>query len=418
MNAPPAEPRVITFGCRLNAYESEVMRGHARAQGLSDAVIVNTCAVTKEAERQARQAIRRARRDHPGARIIVTGCAAQIDPAAYAAMPEVDQVVGNEEKLKAQTFAPGDHPRVSVNDIMSVRETAGHLIHGFQGRTRAFVQVQQGCDHRCTFCIIPYGRGNSRSVPVGEVVAQVRALVAADTAEVVLTGVDITDFGKDLPGCPTLGQLARRILTLVPELPRLRLSSVDALELDEDVLRLLAEEPRLMPHLHLSLQSGHDLILKRMKRRHLRADAVALCRRVRGLRPDVVFGADLIAGFPTESDAMFEATLSLVDDCGLTYLHVFPYSPRPGTPAARMPQVPAGLRKARAAQLRTAGAAAFARFLAGRIGATERVLVERPGFGHSEHFAPVAGLPGQAGEIVAAHISAAADGHLLVRAAA
>jgi threonylcarbamoyladenosine tRNA methylthiotransferase MtaB len=418
MNAPPAEPRVITFGCRLNAYESEVMRGHARAQGLSDAVIVNTCAVTKEAERQARQAIRRARRDHPGARIIVTGCAAQIDPAAYAAMPEVDQVVGNEEKLKAQTFAPGDHPRVSVNDIMSVRETAGHLIHGFQGRTRAFVQVQQGCDHRCTFCIIPYGRGNSRSVPVGEVVAQVRALVAADTAEVVLTGVDITDFGKDLPGCPTLGQLARRILTLVPELPRLRLSSVDALELDEDVLRLLAEEPRLMPHLHLSLQSGHDLILKRMKRRHLRADAVALCRRVRGLRPDVVFGADLIAGFPTESDAMFEATLSLVDDCGLTYLHVFPYSPRPGTPAARMPQVPAGLRKARAAQLRTAGAAAFARFLAGRIGATERVLVERPGFGHSEHFAPVAGLPGQAGEIVAAHISAAADGHLLARAAA
>ena len=418
MNAPPAEPRVITFGCRLNAYESEVMRGHARAQGLSDAVIVNTCAVTKEAERQARQAIRRARRDHPDARIIVTGCAAQIDPAAYAAMPEVDQVVGNEEKLKAQTFAPGDHPRVSVNDIMSVRETAGHLIHGFQGRTRAFVQVQQGCDHRCTFCIIPYGRGNSRSVPVGEVVAQVRALVAADTAEVVLTGVDITDFGKDLPGCPTLGQLARRILTLVPELPRLRLSSVDPLELDEDVLRLLAEEPRLMPHLHLSLQSGHDLILKRMKRRHLRADAVALCRRVRALRPDVVFGADLIAGFPTESDAMFEATLSLVDDCGLTYLHVFPYSPRPGTPAARMPQVPAGLRKARAAQLRTAGAAAFARFLAGRIGATERVLVERPGFGHSEHFAPVAGLPGQAGEIVAAHISAAADGHLLARAAA
>lgn len=418
MNAPPAEPRVITFGCRLNAYESEVMRGHARAQGLSDAVIVNTCAVTKEAERQARQAIRRARRDHPDARIIVTGCAAQIDPAAYAAMPEVDQVVGNEEKLKAQTFAPGDHPRVSVNDIMSVRETAGHLIHGFQGRTRAFVQVQQGCDHRCTFCIIPYGRGNSRSVPVGEVVAQVRALVAADTAEVVLTGVDITDFGKDLPGCPTLGQLARRILTLVPELPRLRLSSVDPLELDEDVLRLLAEEPRLMPHLHLSLQSGHDLILKRMKRRHLRADAVALCRRVRALRPDVVFGADLIAGFPTESDAMFEATLSLVDDCGLTYLHVFPYSPRPGTPAARMPQVPAGLRKARAAQLRAAGAAAFARFLAGRIGATERVLVERPGFGHSEHFAPVAGLPGQAGEIVAAHISAAADGHLLARAAA
>ncbi len=418
MNAPPAEPRIITFGCRLNAYESEVMRGHARAQGLSDAVIVNTCAVTKEAERQARQAIRRARRDNPRARIIVTGCAAQINPAAYAAMPEVDQVVGNEEKLKAQTFAPGDHPRVSVNDIMSVRETAGHLIHGFEGRTRAFVQVQQGCDHRCTFCIIPYGRGNSRSVPVGEVIAQVRALVVAGTAEVVLTGVDITDYGKDLPGRPTLGQLTRRILTMVPELPRLRLSSVDPLELDEGVLRLLAEEPRFMPHLHLSLQAGDDLILKRMKRRHQRADAVALCRRVRALRPDVVFGADLIAGFPTESEAMFEATLSLVDDCGLTYLHVFPYSPRPGTPAARMPQVPAGVRKARAAQLRAAGAAAFARFLDGRIGATERVLVERPGFGHSEHFAPVAGLPGQAGEIVAAHISAATEDHLLARAEA
>jgi threonylcarbamoyladenosine tRNA methylthiotransferase MtaB len=418
MNAPPAEPRIITFGCRLNAYESEVMRGHARDQGLSDAVIVNTCAVTKEAERQARQAIRRARRDHPQARIIVTGCAAQIDPAAYAAMAEVDQVVGNEEKLKARTFAPGDHPRVAVNDIMSVRETAGHLIHGFEGRTRAFVQVQQGCDHRCTFCIIPYGRGNSRSVPVGEVVAQVRALVAAGTAEVVLTGVDITDYGKDLPGRPSLGQLARRILTLVPELPRLRLSSVDPREIDSDVLRLLAEEPRLMPHLHLSLQAGDDLILKRMKRRHLRADAVALCRRVRMLRPDVVFGADLIAGFPTESDAMFERTLALVDDCGLTYLHVFPYSPRPGTPAARMPQVPAAVRKMRAAQLRASGAAAFARFLGERIGATERVLVESPGFGHSEHFAPVAGLPGEAGEIVTAHISAAAEDHLLARAAA
>jgi threonylcarbamoyladenosine tRNA methylthiotransferase MtaB len=300
------------------------MRSHARAAGLSDAVIVNTCAVTAEAERQARQAIRRARRENPGARLIVTGCAAQIDPESFAAMPEVDRVLGNSEKLRPESFAPEATARVAVDDIMAVRETAGHLIAGFAERTRAFVQVQQGCDHRCTFCVIPFGRGNSRSVPAGEVVAQVRRLVANGTAEVVLTGVDITSYGADLPGRPQLGQLARRLLALVPDLPRLRLSSIDAVEIDDDLLRLLAEEPRFMPHLHLSLQSGDDMILKRMKRRHGRAQAVTLCDRLRRLRPDLVLGADLIAGFPTETEAMFENTLSLVADCGLTYLHVFP----------------------------------------------------------------------------------------------
>ncbi len=425
MTAPA--PEIVTFGCRLNAFESEVMRERAREAGLGDAVIVNTCAVTREAERQARQAIRRARRERPGARIIVTGCAAQIDPARYAAMPEVDQVVGNREKLDAGTFAPtapsapGSHPRVLVDDIMAVKETAGHLIRGFEGRARAFVQVQQGCDHRCTFCIIPYGRGPSRSVPVGEVVRQVRRLVAGGTAEVVLSGVDIADYGKDLPGRPRLGQLARRILALVPELPRLRVSSLDPVELDQDLLRLLAEEERLMPHLHLSLQAGDDLTLKRMKRRHLRADALELCDRVRRLRPDVAFGADLIAGFPTEDEAMFANTLSLVADCGLTYLHVFPYSPRPGTPAARMPQVPAATRKARAARLRAAGEAALARFLAGRVGREERVLVEKPGFGHSAQFAPVdwsdpAGA--RPGEIVTLRVAAADRGRLVGRPAA
>jgi len=403
-SAQARQPQIVTFGCRLNAFESEVMRAHARAAGLGDAVIVNTCAVTAEAERQARQAIRRARRENPGARLIVTGCAAQIDPASFAAMPEVDRVLGNAEKLRPESFAPEATARVAAGDIMAVRETARHLIAGFAERTRAFVQVQQGCDHRCTFCIIPFGRGNSRSVPVGEVVAQVRRLVANGTAEVVLTGVDITSYGADLPGRPPLGQLVRRLLALVPELPRLRISSIDAVEIDDDLLRLLAEEPRLMPHLHLSLQSGDDLILKRMKRRHSRAQAEALCDRLRRARPDVVLGADLIAGFPTESEAMFENTLALVADCDLTYLHVFPYSVRPGTPAARMPQVPAAQRKARAARLRAAGNAALARFLAARVGGTAQVLVERPGLGRSEHYAPVALDGGTAGEIVTARI--------------
>jgi len=367
-----SSPRILTFGCRLNAYESEVMRGHAAAAGLNDTIIVNTCAVTAEAERQARQAIRRARRAHPDARIVVTGCAAQIAPERYAAMAEVDRVIGNEEKLKPESFDKSflseDLPRVLVNDIMAVTETAPQLIDGFAERTRAFVQVQQGCDHRCTFCIIPYGRGNSRSVPLGEVVRQVRALVEDGTAEVVLTGVDITSYGGDLPGRPRLGQMLRRLLSQVPDLRRLRLSSLDAIELDPDLTRLIAEEPRLMPHLHLSLQAGDDMILKRMKRRHSRSEAVDLCNELRELRPDIVFGADLIAGFPTETDAMFENSLKLVEDCGLTYLHVFPYSARKGTPAAKMPQVPGPVRKERAARLRAAGEAALDRFLDAQVG--------------------------------------------------
>ncbi|RMD65116.1 MAG: tRNA (N(6)-L-threonylcarbamoyladenosine(37)-C(2))-methylthiotransferase MtaB, partial [Alphaproteobacteria bacterium] len=395
---------------------------HARAAGLGDVVIVNTCAVTAEAERQARQAIRRARREHPRARIIVTGCAAQIDPERYGAMPEVDRVLGNAEKLHRDSYAAvafddPDTPRVVVGDIMTVRDTAAHLIDGFAARTRAFVQVQQGCDHRCTFCIIPYGRGNSRSVPMGAVVNQVRRLVDNGVAEVVLSGVDLTAYGHDLPGRPRLGQLARRILRHVPDLPRLRLSSIDAVELDNDIFRLLAEEPRLMPHLHLSLQSGDDLILKRMKRRHARADALALCARARTARPDVVFGADLIAGFPTETEAMFANTLSIVEEAGLTYLHVFPYSPRRGTPAARMPQVPAAERKARAARLRAAGAAALERFLRGRIGTRARVLIERDGFGRCEHFAPVAVPGGAPGTIVTVRITGITETHLTGAAA-
>ncbi|MGH6960915.1 MAG: tRNA (N(6)-L-threonylcarbamoyladenosine(37)-C(2))-methylthiotransferase MtaB, partial [Dongiaceae bacterium] len=318
------------------------MRDHARAAGLDGAIIINTCAVTAEAERQARQAIRKARRGNPRARIVVTGCAAQIDPQGFAAMPEVDHVLGNAEKLQVDSFrrlADGGAARVVVADIMAVRETAGHLVAGFGGRARAFLQVQQGCDHRCTFCNIPYGRGPSRSVPIGEIVAQARSLVEAGTREVVLTGVDITAYGSDLPGRPTLGQMARRLLAQVPELPRLRLSSLDPVEVDEDLLRLIAAEERLLPHLHLSLQAGDDLILKRMKRRHSRADAVSFCNRVRHLRPDIAFGADLIAGFPTETEAMFANSLQLVADCDLTFLHVFPYSARRGTPAARMPQV-------------------------------------------------------------------------------
>ncbi|HXE27761.1 MAG TPA: tRNA (N(6)-L-threonylcarbamoyladenosine(37)-C(2))-methylthiotransferase MtaB [Stellaceae bacterium] len=379
---------VLTFGCRLNAFESEVIRGHAAAAGLNDAVIVNTCAVTKEAERQARQAIRRARRDHPQARLIVTGCAAQIDPARYAAMPEVDLVLGNDEKLKRESYAPSD-ARVAVGDIMALKETAAHLVDGFEGRARAFIEVQQGCDHRCTFCIIPYGRGNSRSVPIGEIVRQAERLVAAGYRELVLTGVDITSFGGDLPGQPDLGQLCRRLLALVPGLERLRLSSLDPVEIDDTLWRLIGEEKRLMPHLHLSVQAGDDMILKRMKRRHLRADALAACRRARDIRPDIALGADMIAGFPTEDEAMFARSVAFVEEAALDYLHVFPFSARPGTPASRMPQVPGNIVKERAAKLREAGAAATARALAARIGTVAQVLVEKNGFGHSEHYAPV-----------------------------
>ena len=380
---------IVTFGCRLNSYESEVMKDLAAQAGLTDTVIVNTCAVTAEAERQARQTIRKLRRNNPGAKIIVTGCAAQVKPEQFAAMPEVDRILGNEEKLQAASYGLDDDARVRVNDIMSVRETAAHMIAGFEDRARAFVQVQQGCDHRCTFCIIPFGRGNSRSVPIGRVVEQVRELVRNGYNEVVLTGVDITSYGPDLPGKPMLGQMIRRLLANVPELPRLRLSSLDPVEIDEDLFRLIAEEPRLLPHLHISLQAGDDMILKRMKRRHLRADAIAFVEKVKALRPDMVFGADLIAGFPTETDAMFENTLRSVEECDLTYLHVFPYSERPGTPAARMPQLPVEVRKERAARLRAAGEARQASFLASRIGTEAEVLMEKPGMGRTEHFAPV-----------------------------
>ncbi len=429
--ATAADTRIVTFGCRLNAYESEVMRAHARAAGLSDVVVFNTCAVTAEAERQARQAIRKARRENPQARIVVTGCAAQISPDRFAEMPEVDLVLGNREKLDAATFArlaaqPTAEasapllPRVLVDDIMALRETAGHLathlIAGFDGRARAFVQVQQGCDHRCTFCIIPYGRGPSRSVPVDQAVAQVRALVERGTREVVLTGVDITSYGHDLPETPGLGRLVRAILRAVPELPRLRLTSLDPVEVDEELFAAIAEEERLMPHLHLSLQAGDDMILKRMKRRHSRADAIRFADRVRGIRPDMVFGADLIAGFPTETEAMFANSLALVADCGLSFLHVFPYSARSGTPAARMPQLEVAVRRERAARLREAGEAAKRRFYSTQQGSGVAVLVEtaegETARGHSAQFAPVR-LHGRAaaGDIVAATVTGTdADG--------
>ncbi|WP_249138055.1 tRNA (N(6)-L-threonylcarbamoyladenosine(37)-C(2))-methylthiotransferase MtaB [Phenylobacterium montanum] len=383
--------QVVTFGCRLNAYESEVIRARAAEDGLDKAIIFNTCAVTGEAVRQARQAIRKARRERPDARLIVTGCAAQIDPAAFAGMAEVDLVLGNAEKAAPGAYADQpDAPRVRVNDIMSVRETAGHLIDGLKDRARAYVEVQNGCDHRCTFCVIPYGRGNSRSAPAGEVVEQIRRLAAQGYAEVVLTGVDVTSWGADLPGAPTLGQLVARILKLVPELSRLRLSSIDAAEIDPDLMRCLAEEPRLMPYLHLSLQAGDDMILKRMKRRHSRADALKLVEQVRAVRPDTAFGADLIAGFPTETEAMFENTLSLVDEAGLSFLHVFPFSPRPGTPAARMPQLTRAVIKPRAERLRQAGEAALARHLDRQAGRTLMGLVEREGVARAEDFTEIA----------------------------
>jgi threonylcarbamoyladenosine tRNA methylthiotransferase MtaB len=382
---------ILTLGCRLNAYESEVMRGHAEAAGLQDAVIVNTCAVTAEAVRQARQTIRRARRERPTASIIVTGCAAQIDAESFAAMPEVTRVIGNAEKLKAETFAGllADPPRVQVNDIMSVKETAAHLVDGLDGRARAFVQVQTGCDHRCTFCIIPFGRGNSRSVPAGDVVDQVKRLVATGHYEIVLTGVDLTSWGADLPNAPKLGNLVARILKLVPDLKQLRLSSIDAIEIDEPLFELLCHEGRIAPHLHLSFQSGDDMILKRMKRRHSREDAIGLCNRLREARPEMAFGADLIAGFPTETEAMFDNTLASVDECGIDYLHVFPYSPRPGTPAAKMPQVARDVVKARAARLRAKGAERLALRLDRHVGSTKLALVEKGGRARLPDFSPI-----------------------------
>ena len=390
MSAPPI---FATLGCRLNAYESEAMAEMAEAAGLSGAVIVNTCAVTAEAVRKARQEIRRLARENPGAPIIVTGCAAQTEPETFAAMPAVARVVGNHEKMQPATWASLAAPdfgteRVMVDDIMSVRETAGHLIDGF-GRHRAYVQVQNGCDHRCTFCIIPYGRGNSRSVPAGVVVDQIRRLRDRGFNEVVLTGVDLTSWGADLPGQPRLGNLVRRILKMVPDLPRLRISSIDSIEADPELMEAIATEPRLMPHLHLSLQHGDDLILKRMKRRHLRDDAIAFCEEARRLRPGIVFGADIIAGFPTETEAHFENSVKLVQDCGLTFLHVFPYSARQGTPAARMPRVPGPAIKDRAARLRAVGEAALTAHLAAQVGRTHRVLTEGPRIGRTEQFTEV-----------------------------
>ncbi|MBV1926657.1 MAG: tRNA (N(6)-L-threonylcarbamoyladenosine(37)-C(2))-methylthiotransferase MtaB [Rhodobacteraceae bacterium] len=408
MNAPV----FTTLGCRLNAYETEAMKELSAKAGISNTVIVNTCAVTAEAVRKARQEIRKLRREHPEARLVVTGCAAQTEPQTFTAMDEVDAVIGNTEKMQPETWQGlaadfiGKTEALQVDDIMSVTETAGHLIDGFGTRSRAYVQVQNGCDHRCTFCIIPFGRGNSRSVPAGVVVDQIKRLVDRGYREVVLTGVDMTSWGADLPAQPKLGDLVRRILRLVPDLPRLRISSIDSIEVDEALMGAIATEPRLMPHLHLSLQHGDNMILKRMKRRHSRDDAIQFAQDARRLRPDMTFGADIIAGFPTETDAMFENSLSLVKDCDLTWLHVFPYSPRPGTPAARMPQVNGKTIKKRAAQLREAGVQQIERHLKAQIDKTHRVLMESPHMGRTEQFTEVQfESPQIEGQIIAARIT-------------
>ena len=405
-------PIFSNHGCRLNQYELEAMKELAADAGLRDAIVVNTCAVTAEAVRKARQDIRKLRKANPNARLIVTGCAAQTEPATFAAMAEVDAVIGNTEKMLGDTWRGlaadfiGETEALQVDDIMSVTETAGHLIDGFGTRSRAYVQVQNGCDHRCTFCIIPYGRGNSRSVPAGVVVDQIKRLVDKGFNEVVLTGVDLTSWGADLPATPRLGDLVMRILRLVPDLPRLRISSIDSIEVDENLMQAIATEQRLMPHLHLSLQHGDDMILKRMKRRHLRDDAIAFCTEARKLRPDMTFGADIIAGFPTESDAMFENSLKLVEDCDLTWLHVFPYSAREGTPAARMPAVNGAAIKARAAKLRAAGDAQVQRHLEAQIGRQHEVLMENASMGRTAQFAEVDfSAPQQEGRIVRATIT-------------
>ncbi|MGR4931533.1 tRNA (N(6)-L-threonylcarbamoyladenosine(37)-C(2))-methylthiotransferase MtaB [Bradyrhizobium sp. CAR08] len=404
---------IVTFGCRLNAFEAEVIRREAEGAGLSDAIVINSCAVTNEAVAQARQSIRKLKRERPGARIVVTGCAAQTQSGMFAEMAEVDRVVGNDDKMRSSAwrearaaFDLGTSEKIAVSDIMAVKEMAPHLIDGFaSGLPRVFVQVQNGCDHRCTFCIIPFGRGNSRSVPMGAVVDQVRALVARGHAEIVLTGVDLTSYGTDLPGTPKLGMLTKQILRHVPELRRLRISSIDSIEADSDLLDAIAEDSRLMPHLHLSLQSGDDMILKRMKRRHTRGDAIAFCDQVRRLRPDIALGADIIAGFPTETEEMFSRSLDLVEQCGLTFLHVFPYSPRPGTPAARMPQVAGGAIKERAKRLRSAGETALLQRLQAEIGATREVLIESGGQGRTEHYLPVAIAGERVGSVVSLRIA-------------
>ena len=414
---------VLTFGCRLNAFESEVIAREAERAGLSDTVVINSCAVTNEAVAQARQSIRRLKRERPNLRIVVTGCAAQTQAEMFAGMAEVDRVVGNDDKMRGDAwrearaafdsgFGIEASEKIAVADIMAVREMAPHLLDGFKtGLPRVFVQVQNGCDHRCTFCIIPYGRGNSRSVPMGAVVDQARALVERGHAEIVLTGVDLTSYGADLPGTPKLGQLTKQILRHVPELKRLRISSIDSVEVDRDLLDVISSDERLMPHLHLSLQSGDDMILKRMKRRHSRQDAIEFCAQVRRLRPDITLGADIIAGFPTETEEMFSRSEGLVEECDLTFLHVFPYSPRPGTPAARMPQVAGGAIKARAKRLRAAGEAALRKRLAAEVGATRQVLIESATQGRTEHFLPVA----VSGETPGAVMPMAIKGHDGVR---
>ncbi|MBH5369262.1 tRNA (N(6)-L-threonylcarbamoyladenosine(37)-C(2))-methylthiotransferase MtaB [Bradyrhizobium glycinis] len=411
---------IVTFGCRLNAFEAEVIRSKAEAAGLYDTIVINSCAVTNEAVAQARQSIRKLKRERPEARIVVTGCAAQTQAAMFADMAEVDRVVGNDDKMRGEAwrdtrdaFDLGASEKIAVSDIMAVKEMAPHLVDGYaSGLPRVFVQVQNGCDHRCTFCIIPFGRGNSRSVPMGAVVDQVRTLVERGHAEVVLTGVDLTSYGADLPGAPKLGMLTKQILRHVPDLRRLRISSIDSIEADDDLLDAIAEDARLMPHLHLSLQSGDDMILKRMKRRHSRNDAIAFCEQVRRLRPDVVFGADIIAGFPTETEEMFSRSLDLVEQCGLTFLHVFPYSPRPGTPAARMPQVAGPEIKARAKRLRAAGEAALRQRLQAETGATREVLIESEGQGRTEHYLAVAIAGERVGSVVSLRI-AGSDGERL-----
>ncbi|HUJ47342.1 MAG TPA: tRNA (N(6)-L-threonylcarbamoyladenosine(37)-C(2))-methylthiotransferase MtaB [Rhizomicrobium sp.] len=412
---------VVTFGCRLNAYESEAIRARATEAGLDNAVIFNTCAVTAEAVRQSKQAIRKTRRENPGAKIIVTGCAAQTETQTYSDMAEVDAVLGNQEKLAVDSYADfglASAERVRVNDIFSVTETAAQFVDSFDGRARAFLQVQNGCDHRCTFCIIPYGRGNSRSVPMGSVVAEARRLAEKGFGEIVLTGVDLTSYGADLPGQPTLGDLTAKILKLVPEIKRLRLSSIDSIEADPALMRLIAEEERLAPHFHLSAQSGDDLILKRMKRRHSRQHTIDFCNEVRRLRPNAAFGADLIAGFPTETDAMFDNTLALVDEAGLSYLHVFPFSPRKGTPAARMPQVGRQTVKTRAARLRAKGAGALASRLKSLVSSEQSVLVEKDGVGRTACFAPVRlSEASQPGTFARVRVTDATDTHLIAAAA-
>lgn len=418
------DTKVVTLGCRLNAYESDVMAGHARDVGLEDAVVINTCAVTSEAVRGSRQAIRRAKKDNPNATIIVTGCAAQIDPIGFADMAEVDRVIGNQEKMLAVTFDPETlrgGAKIRVNDIMSITETAPQLISGgnravekSQSRTRAFLQVQNGCDHRCTFCIIPFGRGPARSVPAGEVVAHVRDLVRQGYGEVVLTGVDLSSWGGDLPGTPPLGDLVRRVLKLVPELARLRLSSIDPAEVDDALFTALTTEPRMTPYIHLSLQAGDDMILKRMKRRHCRADVIDLCARLSAARPEITYGADMIAGFPTEDEAMFETGLSIISEICIPWLHVFPYSPRDGTPAAKMPPINGAVIKARAKALRNAGARAKAAHLASRVGDTDTALFEETGLGRLPDFTLVkVDNPPPAGQFAQVSITAHDDDHAI-----